>query len=234
MGNKCAAAGGAGRAPRIPPRIPPAPGRAALNVPLSPGPAAAAPDPAPGCGPAFQIHHPGVARPHQGGVPVPPGAVPQVSGGPGAGAGLGWGRSPSARPPGARGGCTERPRPGGGVRSRGGAPAAGGRGALRARLPSEHPPGASSGAGGSRYPPPPAGVDARWLCWCEAHTLGFGGFGGRRARILRHRPLRRPNLGLARSCAVLGQKSIKRQSAVVKDTARTVGRSTRVPEFTQS
>lgn len=48
---------------------------------LSPVPAVAAPDPAPGCGPALQIHHPGVAGPHQGGVPVPPGAVPQVSAG---------------------------------------------------------------------------------------------------------------------------------------------------------
>lgn len=43
--------------------------------------AATAPDPAPGCGSAFQIHHPGVAGPHQRRVPVPSGAVPQVSAG---------------------------------------------------------------------------------------------------------------------------------------------------------
>lgn len=43
--------------------------------------AATAPDPPPGCGPAFQIHHSGVAGPHQRRVPVPPGAVPQVSAG---------------------------------------------------------------------------------------------------------------------------------------------------------
>lgn len=88
--------------------------------------AANAPDPAPGCGPAFQIHHPGVAGPHQRGVPVPSGAVPQVSaGGPpwGPGGGPGAGRA---------GGCTERARPGGGVRL--------------AAEPARGPPGAARGA----------------------------------------------------------------------------------------
>lgn len=44
--------------------------------PAPPGPAA--PDATPGCWPALQVHHPGVPGPHQGGVPVPAGAVSQV------------------------------------------------------------------------------------------------------------------------------------------------------------
>lgn len=71
---RCRDGAGGGTDPRC---VPPRPRD--LTVPLSPGPSA--PGAAPGCGAALQIHHPGVAGPHQGGVPVPPGSVPQVSGG---------------------------------------------------------------------------------------------------------------------------------------------------------